>query len=168
MLRLIYQRHTKFNKPPGDGHITQEGREILDTMADTLIAKDMRPDRIDVSPVTRGVESAEEEIIHFREGGHIIEGPRVVPELEDRHTPGDFYRAVRETPARVKKLLCLSHDHPILTNSKEMASTKELKRKVPVELPHAAAIVLEFNTDDWKKIGPNTATNVECIVPPGA
>jgi phosphohistidine phosphatase SixA len=167
MLTLIYQRHTKFNRPPGNGHITQEGREILDQVADKLIARGLRPDRVDVSPATRGVESAEEEIIHFREGGHIIEGPRVVEELDDHHKFNDFLRELKKTPDSVKTLLCLSHENPVITHSRDLLVKSE-RAKLPMDLEHAGALVLTFNVESWNAVEPGTAVTVEHIQAPGA
>jgi phosphohistidine phosphatase SixA len=167
MLRLIYQRHTKFNRPPGDGHITQEGREIIDVVADSLIEKGYRPDRIDVSPVTRGVESAEEEIIHFREGGHIIDGPHVAEELDEYHKINDVLRAIRRTPDSVKTLLLISHEDQVLRNSRELLVQGQ-RAHLPMDLEHAGAIALELNVDKWADVKPGVAVRVEHVAAPGA
>lgn len=165
MRRLILLRHAKSDRPPGipdlDRPLNNRGKRVAPQMGTYLAAEGLTPDAVVVSPALR-----------TRETWEAVRA--ILPECEAKIVTS-IYEApesalltvVRSMPDASGSLLMIGHNPGLqdlavqLTGSGQEAGL----RRLTLEFPTAAVVVLDFEADAWNAIAPGTG-HLERFVAP--
>lgn len=165
MRRLILLRHAKSDRPSGvadlDRPLNTRGKRAAPQMGAYLAAEGLIPDAVVVSPARR-----------TRETWDAVQG--ALKELEAQIV-SSIYEApetallavVRSTPDTTGSLLMIGHNPGLQDLAMRLAGSGEKagRRRLALEFPTAAVVVLDFEADAWSAVADGTGRLERFVAP---
>ncbi len=176
--QLYLVRHTDYNG--STSHISDAGRKAVPA-AMTNLKSDLY-DRLNpqftnaakqpnlhnifvgASEVRRGMESAEEFVLQFRDPLFFIDGPLAMPGLAIDLPKENFVRELQRMPNTCPTAVCFSHEHEIAQMVMHLAGKKVIIQ-LPERLSHLSIVALEYK-GNWADIDREKATFLKYIEGP--
>ena len=163
MRRLILIRHAKssWDDPDIDDHartLNDRGRHDAPRIARWLAEKGHVPDEVLCSDAVRA-----------RESWNLISGGLPGDAAELHLLPELYHAGPREMiaalhRARGRSVAMIGHNPTVGEVARRLAATAPDHPKFG-QYPTAATLVLDFRTDDWRGVLPDTGTLVDFVVP---
>lgn len=160
MKQLLILRHGKAepSHPEGDyfRHLTEEGRQDVDRVAELAQLQGLRPDVFLASAAARTTETAR----HFAARYGLADRVDTVPTLYNA-TPGQLLSAIYTVDDVHSTLVVVGHNPGV----SELVALLAPPQQVVAELPTSGLAVLHWKTGHWAGIRPRSADGVEVILP---
>jgi phosphohistidine phosphatase len=165
MRRLILLRHAKSDRPPGiadlDRPLNDRGKRAAPQMGAYLAAEGLIPDAVVVSPSLRTRETWEA----VRTALTGVEAEIVSSIYEAPETA--LLAVVKATPDTAQSLLMIGHNPGLQDLATRLAGSgeKARRRRLSLEFPTAAVVVLDFEVDAWSAVATGTGRLERFVAP---
>jgi len=165
MLRVLLLRHAKSDRPPGvadlDRPLNPRGRRTAPLMARYLVAENLRPDHVAVSPARRTRETWEP--VHAALGGP---DATLVPDIYEAPEAA-LLAVIRATPADARCLLMVGHNPGFQNVALDLVGSgpRAARGRLAAGFPTGALAVIDFDDAAWSAIGPGRGSLERFVAP---
>lgn len=165
MRRLILLRHAKSDRPPGiadlDRPLNTRGKRAAPRMGVYLAAEGLIPEVVVVSPARR-----------TRETWEAVQGAlkgleaEIVPSIYEAPETA-LLAVVQSTPDTAGSLLMIGHNPGLQDLAMRLVGSGETaaRRRLALEFPTAAVVVLDFEGDVWSTVAAGTGRLERFVAP---
>ena len=167
MLQLLLMRHAKsaWDLPDLDDYdrpLADRGIETAPRMAKEIATRGLTPHTVLCSAAQRARETLALALPHFKDGATIF----ISPALYEAEAP-DLLIAVQGAGRAPSPLLLVGHNPALEDFARLLANDdgREDYRAMRMKFPTAAVAVIEFDGEDWSRIGPGYGQLVAFIRP---
>jgi phosphohistidine phosphatase len=165
MRRLILFRHAKADWPKGASDIerplTDRGRADAALVGGFLAKNGLRPDAAVVSAARRARETWE-----FAAAALPAPPPAAFNEQIYDARAETLLAVLREAPDEARSLLIIGHNPGMEELARALAASKHgARRSLAAKFPTAGLMVIDFETDAWRDVKPDTGRLVRYVTP---
>jgi len=165
MRRLILLRHAKSDRPPGivdlDRPLNDRGKRAAPQMGAYLAAEGLIPEAVVVSPAKRTRET-------WEAIQSALTGPEaeIVPSIYEAPEAA-LLSIVQTTPDTAGSLLMIGHNPGLQDLAMWLAGSGEKagRKRLSLEFPTAAVVVLDFEVDAWSTVAAGTGRLERFVAP---